>query len=136
MADAGEVRDGVERGGLLDAHDEVVRQLAGGAAGAVGDADKGGLEGLQFADGLVQRLEASAVFGGKNSNENVGRWCFEDVGDVHERMCKNRPHSTSNADQMQALLPPPAWLRSRDHIPHHVPMHVGQAEIRGRHSGR
>ena len=48
VADAGKVRDGVELGFVFDADDEVVGQLPGGAAGAVGDGNEGGLESLQM----------------------------------------------------------------------------------------
>ena len=41
MADAGEVRRGIESGGAFETNDEIVRQFARGAARAIGDRDEG-----------------------------------------------------------------------------------------------
>ncbi len=71
VAHAGEVRHGVERGGALDAQHEVMREVAGGAACAIGDADEVRAVRLEFANGLVQILRGLGSFWGKNSKENV-----------------------------------------------------------------
>ena len=44
MADAGQVRGGVEAGALLDLRDDMVRTVARGAAGAVSDRDELGVQ--------------------------------------------------------------------------------------------
>ena len=56
VADAGQVRDGRQVGLALDADDQVVRPLAGRAAGAVGDRDERRLQRLQLGDGAEQLL--------------------------------------------------------------------------------
>ena len=75
---------GSRRGLLLDAHHQVVRQFARRAARAVGHADERRLAAppVRGSSGTTPP-RPPAVFGGKNSKENVGRLPGEDVADVH-----------------------------------------------------
>ena len=56
VPDAGEVGDGRERAGLLDANDQIMRELARRAARAIGDRHEGGVQALQAAQRLKQRV--------------------------------------------------------------------------------
>jgi Ca2+-binding EF-hand superfamily protein len=56
MADAGEMGNGRDRGGLLDPDDEIVGELPRPAASTVGHRNESRLERLQFADRLIEIL--------------------------------------------------------------------------------
>ena len=73
VADAGQMRNRIERCGFLDPHDEIVRAFARGTGSAIGDRDEGGLE--RFEPRMCEKScsAAASVFGGKNSKENVVR---------------------------------------------------------------
>src|SRR5579862_282740 len=73
MADAGEMRGGLERRLVDDALDCGVGALARAAAGAVGDGDKGRLERLQAFDCLPQRLFRFVGLGRREFERDVKR---------------------------------------------------------------
>src|SRR5690606_19732148 len=52
VTNAGEVRDGIERGFALEAYDQVMREVAGRASRAVGHRNERWLERLELAHGL------------------------------------------------------------------------------------
>ena len=56
VADAGQMRNRIELGGVLDALDQVVRQVAGRSARAVGHANEVRSVRFQFANRLVETL--------------------------------------------------------------------------------
>ena len=63
MAHAGQVGHRRDRGGLLDAHHQVVGEFAGLATGAIGDRDKRRVEGFELADGLIEVLPRRGLAG-------------------------------------------------------------------------
>ena len=73
LSDAAQVRHRLDPELALDRARDLDRALPRRPAGAVGHRDEAGVERLQRADRLVQRLDALGVLGGKNSNENTGR---------------------------------------------------------------
>ncbi len=83
MADAGEVRDWGDGGGLFDADDEVVGEFAGAAAGSVGDGDEGRGEAFEIADGLIEFLPCGGGAGWEELEGEGGGAGGEDVADVH-----------------------------------------------------
>ena len=77
------MRDGIERGGLLEAEDEVVRQLPRGSAGAVGDGDERGMQRLKVRDVLVEGFGICRGFW-REEFEGHGRLIgCKDIADVH-----------------------------------------------------
>jgi len=84
VADAGEVWDGVEGGGGLDAGDEVVGEFAGGAAGAVGNGDEGGLEGFEGGDVLKEGLGLGFGLRGKELKGEGGLIGRQNIANVHQ----------------------------------------------------
>lgn len=84
VADAGEVGDGVEGGFGFDSFDECVREFAGGAARAVGDAHEGGLERFELSDGFEEGGLRFLGFGWEELEGKGGFSGFKDIGDVHK----------------------------------------------------
>jgi len=56
VADARQVGNGIEGGGRFEAHDQIVRALAGRAPGPISHTDKGGPQRLELDNGLIQCL--------------------------------------------------------------------------------
>jgi hypothetical protein len=83
VADASEVRDRVEFRSGLNALDEVVREIARGATGAVGDTDEVRHVCFQFANGLVEGLGRFRRFRRKELERKRRGIPLHDVGDVH-----------------------------------------------------
>lgn len=80
---AGEVAYHREIGLFLDLHDEVMGELARGAARAVGDAHEGGPQRHQVAYGRVEILRRLHVAGGKEFEAEGDFIVREDVSYVH-----------------------------------------------------
>ena len=83
VADAGQVRDRVERGGLLQPQHQIVGQLPRRAAGAVGHRDERGLQRLQVGDVLVKRLGVGLGLGREELERDRGLVGGEDVVNMH-----------------------------------------------------
>jgi hypothetical protein len=83
VADAGQVGHRADLELVLDAGDEIDGLLAGGAAGAVRDADVGRLEGVQFADGGIELGPAGLVPGGEELEGDCGEAEVEEAVDAH-----------------------------------------------------
>lgn len=83
MADAGEVWDRWDPGGLLDPEDEVVGEFARAATRPVGDGDEGGIEGFQLDDGAVQVFSARGGLGREELEGERRMSPCEDVADMH-----------------------------------------------------
>lgn len=84
MADTGEMRDGRDRGGLLDPDDEVVGEFAGGSAGTVGDGNERRLERLHVLNSEVEFLPCRLLAGWKEFERERWAWLAKNVADVHE----------------------------------------------------
>ena len=85
MADAGEVGNRIERGGIFDPDDEVVCQFPGGAARAVGHADEGGFERFQFGDRTVESLRGFGRLRGEEFERKRRLLPGKNILNVHVR---------------------------------------------------
>ena len=93
VADAGQVRDGLDAGRLSNPDDEVVCLPARGAPRPVRHRDEGGFELLQPLDGLEKRLPAVVRFWREELEREGDAVLFEDVPDVHARMGPQSPRT-------------------------------------------
>ena len=62
VANAGQVRNRIQRGLRFDPNNKVMGEFAGGPPGTIGDTDKGGMELFQFPDRLIQGLRGLGGF--------------------------------------------------------------------------
>lgn len=83
VADAGEVGDRWCGGGGLDANDEIVGELAGAAAGAIGDGDERWLIGLEFNDGAVEVFGAGSGAWREELEGEGGLAVSQNIENVH-----------------------------------------------------
>lgn len=83
VADAGEVWDGGDGGFLDDAADEGLGAFAGRSACAVGDADKGWVEGVEFVDRGEEVVRGIVVFWGEEFEGKGGFFGAEGSEDAH-----------------------------------------------------
>src|SRR5262249_52657844 len=91
-------------GFAVDAHDQVVRALAGRAAGAVGDRDKRRLQFLQLSNGGKQFLGGLVRLGGEELETKRGPVFPEDVLNVHGAGHSSRYESGSGRCPVRVIL--------------------------------